>query len=257
MMQSSDSSNHQEQDDPFVFSRISWRRRLEQTMTATRPIRGSNYVQLATTNVHTGQPRCRTVVMRGWVSLPANHRLVQSTSQDDDDNTLPQILQFCTDARSDKVTESLAQTSDSASSIGSEIVWWFPTVGEQYRLRGELVFVGTGGRTNEQALVRCDNNNNKDPLLSQARLDLWTKLSPPARQSFFQTGLPGQAFVDDDDKTSLTDDSNGPPPDNFLLVLLVPNRVDYLYLGKGGTQYRQVDTYSASTQTWSQERVNP
>ena len=107
--------------------------------------------------------------MRGWVSLPANHRLVQSTAASEDDDTLPQILQFCTDARSDKVTESLTQTSNtdsSQSSIGSEIVWWFPTVGEQYRLRGEWVFVGTGGRTNEQTRVRCDdNNNNKDPPL--------------------------------------------------------------------------------------------
>merc|ERR1719326_608968 len=88
---------------------IPWRARLDKTVARVRRERGSNYVQLSTVDP-AGHPRCRTVVMRGWVG---------------------DAIKMITDARSEKVQH--IQHSPSA-----EMVWWFPKSSEQYRLAGSL-----------------------------------------------------------------------------------------------------------------------
>jgi len=78
----------------------------------TREIRGSNYVQLATVT-ESGEPRVRTVVMRGM---------------------LLESFKFITDSRSDKVLQLTCQPI-------AEMCWWFSASSEQYRFRGKIVIV--------------------------------------------------------------------------------------------------------------------
>ncbi|KAL7567317.1 hypothetical protein ACA910_015691 [Epithemia clementina (nom. ined.)] len=238
----------------------SWRSRLEQSMSVTRSIRGSNYVQLATVHHETGEPRCRTVVMRGFVTVPEHHAWFNVC-----DNNYSCLLQMCTDARSNKVQEQ----PQGNTSTTAELVWWFPSRKEQYRIRGALHFVGADKTTTATATTATTPplvfETNEDEIFAKARLDLWAKLSDPARESFYQVGCPGQAYTtpndnnneekeEEEEKEEIANDpaplpvrdgrdADGkvvpPPPDNFVLVVLNPNYVDYLRLG--GTQYRQID----------------
>ena len=208
----------------------SWRSLLEVSVAKSRKIRGSNYVQISTVD-EKGEPRCRTVVFRGFQKVPENH--AHSNLCDD----LTCLMKMCTDKRSKKVAENAKQNI-------AEVVWWFPKSSEQYRIRGPLVFVG-------------GDEMNDDRSLEIARKELWGNISDPARESFFGQVVPGEAY--EKDTSSIPPggrDENGkvlPPPENFLLMMLDPTDCDYLRLT--GSQYRQMDTRSPSG--WSSKRVNP
>ncbi|CAB9502660.1 expressed unknown protein [Seminavis robusta] len=239
--EASDETTHtrdlQQQDtkdkDPELGQK-SWRSLIEISMARSRKIRGSNYVQLATVDLEAMEPRCRTVVFRGFQKFPADHKNNSGACDD-----LSTVLKMCTDARSRKVQESPA----------GEIVWWFAKSSEQYRMRGKLLYVG-------------GQNDGDDPELSKARKELWGNLSDPARESFFDQNVPGAPTT----KTTATNDESAPaggrdasagkplpPPDNFLLMLLFPHHVDYLNLKEN---YRQVDTFSKDESSWSFQQVN-
>ncbi|KAL3931897.1 MAG: hypothetical protein SGBAC_011099 [Bacillariaceae sp.] len=205
----------------------SWRSRLEVSVAKSRKIRGSNYVQIST--VEDGEPRCRTVVFRGFQKTPADHALFHEVDEK------PCLFKMCTDKRSKKVAQNAQQAV-------AEIVWWFPKTSEQYRVRGNLIMVG---------------GENEDGALQIARKDLWGNISDTSRGSFLGQVVPGEAYeIDislipvggrDDDGKVLQ------PPDDFLLMLLDPTDVDYLRLT--GNQFRQVDARGPSG--WKRQRVNP
>lgn len=207
----------------------SWRSLLEVSIAKTRKIRGSNYVQLST--IEDGEPRCRTVVFRGFQKLPSDHVLF------DECDSLTTTMKMCTDLRSRKVAQNREQPM-------AELVWWFPKTNEQYRIRGKLILVG---QTDEQ-----------DKPLMIARKELWGNLSDPARESFLGSLVPGDAY-ESDEKAEIPAggrDEDGkpvPPPENFLLMLLDPTNVDYLLLGRD--QYRQADKRVEGM--WSFQRLNP
>ncbi|KAL3911084.1 MAG: hypothetical protein SGILL_007421 [Bacillariaceae sp.] len=253
---------------PFGSQDKTWRGLLEVSIAKSRKTRGSNYVQLATTaTVSTvsskeelPQPRCRTVVFRGFLSNVESDNddlynvcgTTQNNSDDTDSNLLlPCIMKMCTDGRSKKVEEL-------AKNPISEVVWWFPKTSEQYRIRGNIILVGGG-----------DNNTESNNITDIARKELWGNLSDPARDSFLDdsTIIPGEVFVESNKEQTTTKTTTGggrdpetgkviqPPPSNFLLMLLSPTNVDYLRLT--GAQYRQVDTLDSTTKQWSSKRVNP
>jgi hypothetical protein len=171
------------------------------------------------------------VVFRGFQKLPSDHILFNECE------SYTTTMKMCTDMRSRKVAQNHAQPI-------AELVWWFPTTNEQYRIRGRLILVG--------------QDDEQDSALMIARKELWGNLSDPARESFLGSLVPGQAY-DGDETAEIPNggrDENGkpvPPPANFLLMLLDPTNVDYLRLGHG--QYRQADTRVEGT--WSFERLNP
>jgi len=221
-------------------------------MAKTRKIRGSNYVQLATVDAN-GEPRCRTVVFRGFLNHSNHHNNNTSTpSLYNVCDGKPCIMKMCTDSRSQKVQETAQQPM-------AELVWWFPKTSEQYRIRGQVIMVdsngGDGGSPEDQKTLQI------------ARKEMWGNLSDPARESFLDTTVvPGEPTKtasttmptsSDIPKGGRDDDGNvvQPPPDNFLLLLLNPKYVDYLCLT--GDQYRQIDTRDDHTQEWSQQSVNP
>lgn len=208
-----------------------WRERIDVSIAKSRKVRGGNYVQIATVDPTTLEPRCRTVVFRGF--LRAN---------DDDDND---AMKMITDKRSRKFAEVTTTGSDGAGKKNTaEMVWWFGKSSEQYRVRGELVFVG--------------EDHNDDGLVT-ARKQQWGNLSDPAREQFYwrdpETDYEEQEIVPpggrDDERRVL------PPPPNFLLMLLYPRRVDYLRLGDN---YRQIDDLKPRGEggyAWTTHRVNP
>lgn len=198
-------------------------------MAKSRKTRGSNYVQISTVNKD-GEPRCRTVVFRGFLNnanLSEDHPMSPQNGGHFDGK--PCVMKMCTDLRSQKVGEIAHQPI-------SEMVWWFPKTSEQYRVRGSLMLVGV---------------ENDDRALQIARKEMWGNISDPARESF----LDDQAVLpvggrDEDGKIV-------PVPANFLLMLLNPTYVDFLRLT--GAQYRQIDERLKDTQepTWSSKSVKP
>mmetsp|Transcript_32793 Transcript_32793/g.94071 ORF Transcript_32793/g.94071 Transcript_32793/m.94071 type:complete len:273 (+) Transcript_32793:223-1041(+) len=215
-------------DMPPASDPKSWRSLLEVSIAKSRKIRGSNYVQLAT--VEDGEPRCRTVVFRGFQKLDSGHSLSNEC------DSLSTTFKMCTDLRSRKVKQYKEQNT-------AEIVWWFPKSNEQYRVRGNLVLIG---------------DESDDKALNIARKELWGNLSDPARESFLGSLVPGEAYTGEETASIPTggrgeDGKPVPPPENFLLMLLDPTHVDYLLLG--GDQYRQMDARKDGA--WTFERVNP
>lgn len=217
---SSEKNNNEEEQH-------SWRSLLEVSIAKSRKIRGSNYVQLST--VEDGEPRCRTVVFRGFQNVPTHHQLANDCEEKSC------LMKMCTDLRSKKVSQNSQQKI-------AEVVWWFPKSSEQYRIRGSLILIGA---------------DTEDRKLEIAKKELWGNLSDPARESFFGKSIPGESYVKDESSIPPGGkDENGkmlPPPDNFLLMLLDPTDVDYLRLS--GDQYRQMDNRSPSG--WSFKRINP
>lgn len=213
----------------------SWRSLLEISISKSRDIRGSNYVQLAT--VENGEPRCRSIVFRGFQEVPTDHPF--GTNYCDHK---PCLMKMCTDLRSRKVGQANQQPM-------AEMVWWFPVTMEQYRIRGPLILIGIG-----------NDPSGGDTILTTAREELWGKLTDASRESFFGSAVPGNDHVLDAAGTTRPTGGRGddgqvlPPPHNFLLMLLDPKHVDYLRLTGG--QYRQIDTYTRDD-GWTYRRVNP
>jgi len=219
----------------------SWRSLLALSCKKSRPIRGSNYVQLATVDPETNEPRCRCVVFRGFLNLDGplenDHPCAGSIVDD-----LSCVMQITTDLRSHKVGQILSHPNKA-----SEIVWWFPASNEQYRIRGEILLIG-GGKQDKAAFP-----HDNDPFLSQVRTTMWGKMSPAAQESFLQEKCtPGEPYQEEADKDTVGNTAT--PPDTFLLMLMLPKTVDYLRLTN---MYRQIDRIDANTQQWTSVRVHP
>lgn len=229
---------------PVATASSSWRQLLEVSIAKTRKIRGSNYVQIATIDPITQEPRCRTVVFRGMLpNVPHDHELFYEC------NNLSCVLRIMTDRRSEKYRQILKHSA-------TELVWWFPKTSEQYRIRGRLVLVGG-----------CDDKRSGDTMgydddsfLKFARKELWGNISDSARESFFDSRIPGDAIMEVSPK-AIPKGGRGadgrvlqPPHENFVLLLLVPSSCDYLRLTDG--QHRQIDV-QIDRNNWLSRQVNP
>jgi hypothetical protein len=237
--------------------------------------------------------RCRTVdfvgFLKGIPSAAILEALLGGTTSDyGGDGALDGgyyygdcVMKMITDSRSGKVREASTSGDDANAKNEeekekekendvAELVWWFSKSSEQYRVRGRLRFVGGGGEYGDEP----------GGYLERERRRQWGNLSDMAREQFYW-GDPGVAYSgrpdvpaggrDPDDGTVL------PPPPNFLLMLLIPTRVDYLRLTDN---YHQVDEWrsrggggsddgdddgitggssssSSSSRRWKSIRVNP
>jgi PPOX class probable FMN-dependent enzyme len=211
-----------------------WREAIEVSIAKSRKIRGGNYVQLSTIDSETNEPRCRTVVFRGFQPLEPHNNMDSHTAAT---AKKPCVMKMITDARSSKVKELIS------SSI-SEMVWWFSQSSEQYRIRGRIQLV---------------SEDTEDDYLRQARKEQWGNLSDSAREQFYWT-TPGILYQE---QTSIEIPQGGrdaftgkvlPPPKDFLLMLLHPFHVDYLRLSDN---YRQIDELDGDSELWNAKRVTP
>ena len=140
-------------------------------------------------------------------------------------------LTFATDGRSEKVAE-LEQ------SPWAEVCWYFPVTREQFRFLGTVTTVGT------------DVN---DPVLSEARVEVWREMSEESRLSYTwpdpsQPRLASAAFP------SVAPDPLEPLP-HFCLLVLEVREVDHLEL-HGSPQHRWKYSKDAHGR-WSGVEVNP
>jgi PPOX class probable FMN-dependent enzyme len=202
-----------------------WREKISASIARSRKVRGGNFVQIATVDPETLEPRCRTVVFRGF--------LKQDGKETD-------IMKMITDQRSKKYSEVTAGSVEGKDQATCEMVWWFGKTSEQYRIRGHLKFFG---------------NDETDAKLLIARKEQWGNMSDSAREQFYwkNPGLPfdSQAEVPEGGR-----DEEGKvlsPPDNFLLMLLYPTKCDYLRLGDN---FRQIDNVTKD-QSWNAQQVTP
>ena len=235
----------------FPLMDSNWKERIDVSIAKSRKIRGSNFVQLATIDLITMEPRCRTVVFRGFQTIPMDHPMARPMKQSNNNNNninTSCIMKMITDQRSNKVQESTA----------CEMVWWFPKSNEQYRIRGNLVFVGPTGTTTTTSTSTM-NNSDQDEVFASARIQQWGNLSESAREQFFWDH-PGKDYDAGDASSTVIVPTGGrneegtllPPPDTFLLMLLLPHYVDYLRLGDN---CRLVDQLTDGV--WHSKQVNP
>lgn len=207
-----------------------WTERIKISIAKSRKVKGGNYVQIATieSDAVTGQmqPKCRTVVFRGFLPLVP--------SQDESISTV--ALKMITDARSEKVTH--LKHND-----GAEMVWWFSQSSEQYRISGKCRLIGESSDDGEEAY------------LGKERITMWKNLSDPAREQFYWLE-PGKSFAGAPSTPAGGRSEEGvilPPPSNFLLLLLIPSKIHYLRLRDN---YAQKCSWEGGD-GWVSRRVNP
>ena len=95
---------------------IDWKSRIDISIAKSRKIRGSNYVQISTVDHATMEPRCRTVVFRGFMK---NVPLHPTTMYGDC------VMKMITDMRSNKVRElESVQNNTNTDKNNVEMVWW-------------------------------------------------------------------------------------------------------------------------------------
>ncbi|KAL7488427.1 hypothetical protein ACHAW6_014012 [Cyclotella cf. meneghiniana] len=250
-------SSHNNRDESTQV--INWKSRIDISIAKSRKIRGSNYVQISTVDHTTLEPRCRTVVFRGFIkNFPSARDPSVALKYGDC------VMKMITDSRSNKVKEMESfHNANNAGRNNVEMVWWFPKSSEQYRIRGKLQFIGGQGSLypyNEST----DSISYNCEYLVEERKQQWGNLSDLAREQFYWEN-PGISYTSTWAKREGIPaggrDAEGrvlPPPDTFLLMLLYPFQVDYLRLGDN---FRQVDKWDNGDGlfdcNWTSARVNP
>lgn len=220
-----------------------WKSNIDISIAKSRKVRGGNFVQLSTVDPTTNEPRCRSVVFRGFQPMDSGTQNQQHIT-----------MRMITDLRSEKVKELTAFPDRNTA----ELLWWFQKSSEQYRIRGNVELVGddqselpSGTRGNSE-----ENEQHRD-FLQQARKQQWGNLSDNAREQFYWKD-PGSMPYETQNVVPVGGrDEDGkvlPPPKEFLLLLLHPRRVDFLRLTDN---YRQIDLLNHDNGEWNLERVNP
>ena len=265
-------SNNSSSDDDYT-TRKGWKERIDISIAKSRKIRGSNYVQLSTIDIAAMEPRCRTVVFRGFLknvpdyqvrNVPptaAEYATLQFQNSDDDYGKSygDCVMKMITDKRSGKVHEATSEntttTTTTTKTNVAEMVWWFAKSNEQYRVRGKLRFIGANVDTTTITKERQEEEGEgkMNDYFTIERKQQWGNLSDMAREQFYWND-PGLVY--EGQPSSIPQggrDIDGtvlPPPDNFLLMLLYPTRVDYLRLTDN---YHQIDEWRKNEQEEEQE----
>jgi len=257
-----------------------WKERIDISIAKSRKIRGSNYVQISTINYEMMEPRCRTVVFRGFLKgVPfgamkdvlcsdvggVEETASQSQPAGGDEENYNCVIKMITDLRSSKVQEleMFHELKDGGKNANTaEMVWWFPKSSEQYRISGRLQFIGSNGPLYSYADTRNFKENNN--YFEAERKQQWGNLSDMAREQFYweKPGVPYSttwAEAKGVPPGGRGDDGKVlPPPDAFLIMLFYPAKIDYLRLGDN---YRQIDEWDWGDGDrgchWKSMRVNP
>ena len=208
-----------------------WWDKLEASMAQIRHIKGSNYIQMATTDAE-NMATCRTVVFRGVISRSRT-----------ENGAVERAFRIITDRRSCKL-------SHIEKNPHAELVWWMSHTSEQYRFT---------------SIVDVISSNHTNDLFLQDRYDMWQELSGQAQEQFYWpvSGTPYDSKPDlIDIPSSHTEEGPSSPPDSFVLLLVYPHRVHYLRLTDHYAQWdvqvgHHVDSEGVRTCVWQRQRVNP
>lgn len=107
-------SNNQRDKNTANEANDDWKSRIDISIAKSRKIRGSNYVQISTIDHKTMEPRCRTVVFRGFMK--------QMPMECDGYGDV--VMKMITDARSNKVSELKSFHAGKLDGNNVEMVWW-------------------------------------------------------------------------------------------------------------------------------------
>ena len=199
----------------------------------------SLWTQLSTIGTD-GYPSNRTIVFRGFL-----HDYIKLN-----DSVSDPILIFCTDLRSQKVKELELNPK-------SSLCWYFPDTKEQFRLNGDAFIL------QNSIQVKNENALNISPQeIQDVKLSVWKNISNKTRAQF---SWPHPKHPIDTESTNvplekmeLNDDMESDALNNFGLLLLIPNRVDYLKFRNVGPFPNQRYLYSKrKDDSWDVEQVNP
>ena len=188
----------------------------------------TKYWQLATASAE-GLPSCRTIVFRGFLhgDQPGGALVPEGSCP---------ALKFVTDRRSKKV-------ADIAGNPRGEVAAYFDKSREQYRIRGSLLLVGAEEAAGERGW-------------DVARRSQWGQLSDAAKAQFLwpEPGAAREAVPEGgEDPHAVAAGSDTPVPDDFLLLVLVPDRVDVLSLRDNERHVSTLDGEAG----WQVVAVNP
>uniref|UniRef100_A0A7S3G1B0 Pyridoxamine 5'-phosphate oxidase Alr4036 family FMN-binding domain-containing protein n=1 Tax=Palpitomonas bilix TaxID=652834 RepID=A0A7S3G1B0_9EUKA len=232
-----------------------WRGVLDKCLNKNRSDVTSRYLQFATVGKD-GFPSNRTVVFRGFCEVTSGDDAKEVGESGDEkrrdgggDGAFfsptsaisgdgDSALYFITDGRSEKV-EEIGREGGVA-----EACWYLPITREQFRIRGDV------------HLVNAESEASGRYQLSVRREEVWQRMSESARAQFAWPA-PGSARCGDEEFASSSSqiDEKVPLP-NFLLMVLLPTRVDHLQL-KPKPNLRTIHTFGSASQQWEEREVNP
>jgi pyridoxamine 5'-phosphate oxidase len=211
-----------------------------------RSLARRKHIQIATVDTESGRPSVRTVVSRGF--LP--QRFVDGDYDSSRSKEESCCLTFITDDRSAKFTH-LGRGKQQGAPI--ECCWWLDEAGVQFRIAGR-VLVATA--------------RTADPLLRAAAYEVWHRLGESTQRQMYwpHPGAPkgegGESAVLAEADGQLSVDGS-----HFVLLIVVPDRVDELHLGGGQKRvvYRREQQDGEDVcfleglrgATWTEMGVNP
>ncbi|KAJ1378690.1 Pyridoxamine 5-phosphate oxidase, putative FMN-dependent, Alr4036 family [Sesbania bispinosa] len=165
----------------------------------------------------------------GTNGTPSNRTVVFRGFQDNTDN-----IQINTDARTRKIEELKLCSS-------AELCWYFTDSWEQFRINGNVDII---------------DGSNPDLLKLQQREKSWFASSLRSRSQYLGP-TPGLPCLNEQAQPEITPDPSIGPVDAFCLLILEPDRVDYLNLKSNERLTFKSSMSAASKKSWIMERVNP
>ncbi|XP_062209618.1 pyridoxine/pyridoxamine 5'-phosphate oxidase 2 [Phragmites australis] len=165
----------------------------------------------------------------GGGGRPANRTVVFRGFQEHCDK-----IQINTDARSNKI-------GDIKSCPFGEICWYFTDSWEQFRITGSIGVI---------------DGSSSDPAKLQHREKAWFASSVKSRLQYLGP-QPGVPVVEDDSVKDVHLDPSGGPVDAFCLLILDPEKVDYLNLKNNQRMMFTRSQKEDGSYDWMAEKVSP
>ncbi|KAL6847629.1 hypothetical protein ACP4OV_022655 [Aristida adscensionis] len=160
---------------------------------------------------------------------PANRTVVFRGFQEYSDK-----IQINTDARSNKIGEI-------KSCPFGEICWYFTDSWEQFRISGSIDVI---------------DGSNSDPNKLQHREKAWFASSVRSRLQYLGP-QPGVPVIDHDHVNDVRLDPSAGPVDAFCLLVLDPEKVDYLNLKNNQRLMFRRSRKEDGSDNWMAEKVSP
>uniref|UniRef100_A0A0D9VNN1 pyridoxal 5'-phosphate synthase n=1 Tax=Leersia perrieri TaxID=77586 RepID=A0A0D9VNN1_9ORYZ len=203
---------------------IPWRSLLQRALDGNAHLKHSTFFQLVRPDPDPDAPA--TV---GGGGRPANRTVVFRGFQEHSDK-----IQINTDARSSKIGEI-------RNCPFGEICWYFTDTWEQFRIGG---------------LIEVIDGSSPDPVKLQLRESAWFGSSVKSRLQYLGP-CPGLPIPDDDLVKDAHLDPSAGPVDAFCLLVLDPEKVDYLNLKSNQRLMFTRNQKGDESNNWMAEKISP
>lgn len=123
----------------------------------------------------------------------------------------------------------------------AEICWYFTDSWEQFRINGGIDVI---------------DGSNTDPCKLQQREKSWFSSSPKSRLQYLGPN-PGLPYISEQPAQEFSLDLSSGPVDSFCLLILDPDKVDYLNLKSNERLAFSSKKSSSGERSWVQQKINP